>query len=80
MSITKQIFIYRKLLTYFGDAIMSCRRWLRALPPGAPLRWRTFATAVAVDGDLKPSNYGQPLFQSHPHLCENIPPSHVATR
>ncbi|KAH7888136.1 peptidase M24 [Phlebopus sp. FC_14] len=29
---------------------------------------RTFATEVAIDNDVKPSNYGQPIFQSHPHL------------
>ncbi|KAF9224423.1 peptidase M24 [Gyrodon lividus] len=29
---------------------------------------RTFATVAPIDSDLKPSNYGQPLFQSHPHL------------
>ncbi|KIJ70630.1 hypothetical protein HYDPIDRAFT_78192 [Hydnomerulius pinastri MD-312] len=29
---------------------------------------RTFATEASIDNELKPSNYGQPLFQSHPHL------------
>jgi len=33
---------------------------------------RAFATEVPVDSELKPSNYGQPLFQSHPHLREPI--------
>ncbi|KAF8554093.1 peptidase M24 [Imleria badia] len=29
---------------------------------------RAFATEAPIDSELKPSNYGQPLFQSHPHL------------
>ncbi|KAG9317064.1 peptidase M24 [Chiua virens] len=29
---------------------------------------RSFATEASADSELKPSNYGQPLFQSHPHL------------
>ncbi|KAN0097864.1 Peptidase M24, structural domain containing protein [Tylopilus felleus] len=29
---------------------------------------RAFATEAPVDSELKPSNYGQPLFRSHPHL------------
>lgn len=40
---------------------------------------RAFATEAPVDSELKPSNYGQPLFRSHPHLCEPVPRSPVAT-
>ena len=70
---------------------MSRRGW-RALQPVAgaaiahrplgPTRGRclrAFATQAPIDGELKPSNYGQPLFQSHPHLCEHIPRSLVST-
>ncbi|KAH7921706.1 peptidase M24, partial [Leucogyrophana mollusca] len=31
---------------------------------------RTFATEASPDYDPKPSNYGQPLFPSHPHLLK----------
>lgn len=41
---------------------------------------RAFATEAPIDSELKPSNYGQPLFQSHPHLCKPVPRSPVATR
>ncbi|KAG6375010.1 Creatinase/Aminopeptidase P [Boletus reticuloceps] len=38
--------------------------------PRVPTRrcLRAFATEAHVDSELKPSNYGQPLFHSHPHL------------
>ncbi|KIJ19786.1 hypothetical protein PAXINDRAFT_107213, partial [Paxillus involutus ATCC 200175] len=31
---------------------------------------RALATEASIDSELKPSNYGQPVFQSHPHLLK----------
>ena len=32
---------------------------------------RRYATEAAIaDTSLKPSSYGQPVFQSHPHICK----------
>lgn len=57
---------------------MSIRGWRALQRPAAGAAiarrsLRAFATEALVDAELKPSNYGQPIFQSHPHLCERIP-------
>lgn len=71
---------------------MSSRGWRALQRPVAgvaiarrPLRptrrcLRAFATEASLDSELKPSNYGQPLFQSHPHLREPFLRSHVTIR
>ncbi|KAG0695786.1 peptidase M24 [Suillus ampliporus] len=38
---------------------------------------RTYATEAAANYDHKPSHYGQPLFQSHPHLPKTVRPNEL---
>jgi intermediate cleaving peptidase 55 len=40
---------------------------------------RTYATEAVPDYEHKPSHYGQPLFQSHPHLREFKPSGSLPT-
>ncbi|OJA18355.1 hypothetical protein AZE42_00732 [Rhizopogon vesiculosus] len=63
---------FRSLLPAFRAVATRCPRSQTYMP------FRTYATEV-VDHDHKPSNYGQPLFQSHPHLRELKPSTSLHT-